>query len=102
MKRTSLILVVALVVAILGSVAVQDAEALSYFNYNQQTGCTSTGWFFVGAWNFNTGTWSSTQNMRYSGTVHWVMPYGAWFGMYIYDFSTAKWDEAFWLYNQNW
>ncbi|MFC1452652.1 hypothetical protein ACFLSJ_04825 [Verrucomicrobiota bacterium] len=77
-------------------------NATAFFSLDQNWRFYSSSWSFSGMYNFNSNRYLTSGDNYGNYELWWELPYGAWYGFYIYDYSTGTWEEAVYLYDENW
>ena len=84
---------------------ISSSSQSAWFAYNQEFKCAPPdyGWSFTMVYNYNTGgSWYSSDYYHDYYYVDYDLPYDAWVGLFIYDYTKGKYDEAVWLTDSNW
>lgn len=100
MKRLLLISAVLFVVLVVGTAT---SEATSWFTQDQSLGVNGYGWSFTRVVNHSLNSIvTNTADSYQAYTAYWTMAFNNdWYGGYIFDYSTAKFDYLIYILCQN-
>ena len=71
------------------------------FNSLQDVDVTSSGWNWVGVWDYTAGAWQTGEWYYQYGTHYFNISYNRWFGAFVYDYNLGYYDEVLYLLNEN-
>ena len=96
----------ALLVVALAAPAMRSADAAAQFAAAQSIEVTANGNSGVYIYNYTTEVLTWVDGPVSGGTydVSYTLPTEQWLGFFVYDYETTRWEEAFYIYDDevNW
>ena len=96
---------VAAFLAVMALSGPKEANATAYFALWQVVDMTNNSSYGsdAGIWDYDVAAWHNYTDVYYSDYwMDYALDYNIWYGFFIYDYDTSRWEEAFWIWDENW